>query len=546
MKQTLTVNLNGLVFHIDQDAYNTLNTYLEAVRKQIGSSEEEIMADVEARIAELLTDMLRHKGSQVVNNFMVGQVMEQLGRPEDFSTDDEQATEESLQTANNEKMRHRLYRDVDTSILGGVCSGIAAYLGWDVVWVRLLFVLCTFFWGVTIPIYLLIWLIAPAAETAAQRLEMRGEVASIENIKKEYAQVTQCAEEHQVAKRTRRVLMVILKIVIFAVLACLMIPLLGLVVAFVAVCFAMLTAMLALPFGLRDTAADVVPVLFGHTWCAVLAAVFLLLVLGIPLFVGIYWIVKYIKTHQHPSAKFWIISLVLWLCSSIGLGATAVYAGRHWSDVSLTEIDEPDMIVCDKSVPVQPFTKIHIQGAVCLQVAQADTFSVCLQEEAVTPIYTNFEDGTLVVRVAEAQGDAPRLRVTLPQLESCYVEGAAQISTDGKVTSDHIRFVVEGAAAINAELDVEALSVAMDGAAVCQFKGAAKHFDLSQEGMSVVNATELVADTVNVSCEGMSVAKVMCRKRLRAEADGTSRISYSGNPTECKVSEEGMASVKPM
>lgn len=551
MKPTLTINLNGLVFHVDEDACQTLGDYLDAVRRQIGDTEdnEEIMLDVEARIAELFTDMLQHKGMQVVNGFMVRQVMEQLGRPEDFSSSEEEGGAEMPQPeAGAAPRRHRLYRDVDNSILGGVCSGLAAYLGWDVVWIRLLFVLCTFLWGAAIPVYLLVWLVAPAAQTAAQRLEMRGEVASVENIRKEYEKASQYVGEHQVANRARRVLGVVLKIILFAVLACVAVPLLGMLVAVVAVLFAMSMAMLSLPFGMFEA----VPALadfsafFGHPWMAVVAAVLLLFVLGIPLFIAVYWLVKYVRKRQHPSSLFWIVTLSLWLLSSVGLGVLALHVGRHWSDVSVPESFEPDWTSCSSRLAVQPFTGIRIMGAVRLQVSQADTCSVFVGDGDLVGLTTNVENGTLVVKTVESLTSVPSLRVTLPEWKECSVEGAAQVLTDGTVHSDRLCISVEGAAALNVDLDVKVLSVSVEGAAVCELSGKAGLFQLSQEGMAVTHAVNLVADVVDVSCDGMSAAEVMCTQKLTAEADDMSKIAYSGNPADCNVRAESMATVKPM
>ncbi|HCS87232.1 MAG TPA: hypothetical protein DIW30_02015 [Bacteroidales bacterium] len=551
MKPTLTINLNGLVFHIDEDAYRTLNDYLDAVRRQVGGTEdtEEIMLDVEARIAELFADMLQHKGMQVVNSFMVRQVMEQLGRPEDFSSSEENTDAGMTQPkTNNAPQRHRLYRDVDNAILGGVCSGLAAYLGWDVVWIRLLFVLCTFLWGAAIPVYLLVWLIAPAAQTAAQRLEMRGEVASVENIKREYEKAAKYAEEHQVANRARRAFGIFLKIILFAVLACVAIPLLGVVVAVVAVLFAMCMAMLSLPFGMFDAVpafADF-PAFFMHPWMAVVAVLLLLLALGIPLFIAIYWLVKYAKKRQHPSSLFWIVTLSLWLLSSVGLGILAVYAGKSWRNIPVPESFESDWMSCNNAVTVQPFTKIKVMGAACLQVSQADSCSVLVSDKAPALLTTRVENETLFVETVENINSAPSLRITLPEWQECSVEGAAQILTDGTIHSDKLHISVEGAATLDADLDVKNLSMSVEGAAVSKLVGKAKSFRLSQDGMAVTHAASLVADVVNVSCDGMSVAEVLCTQKLIAEADGMSKILYSGSPADCNVTKDGMATIKPM
>lgn len=550
MKPTSTINLNGLVFYIDDDAYQTLHTYLNNVRKQIGDSDdnEEIMHDVEARIAELFTDMLKHKGIQVINNFMVGQVMEQLGKPEDFAQENETVSSDNPETDNKNtddlpKRRHRLYLDPDNALLAGVCSGIAAYLGWDVVWVRLLFVLCTFLWGITIPIYLLIWIIAPAARTAAQRLEMRGEIASIDNIKKEYERAAQYAEEHQVAARTKSVFRTFLRILLFIVGICVLLPLLGFIALMLFILFfagiAMFEGLFTVPSEVIGWLPDLTcnPVLLSHPGLLILTAFLLLLFCAIPLFIGIYWLVKYIRTHRHPSSLFWIITLVLWFASLIGLAAVTIHLGKHLATDCLPGIvqqAEPDFANCTDTVSVMPFTAIEIEGAVNLQIAQADTHSICIPSSAIPTVSANVEDGVLYL-YGLSDHDMPSVRVTLPQWNACSIEGMSKIYTDGIIETDNLHISIEGASSLDAHLDVRVLHLAIEGIGHCRLQGNADTFHLSQEGASVVDAKDLVARLVNISCEGAASAEINCTQQLTAEAEGMSKIVYWGNPATCTI-----------
>ena len=94
MKKTLTINLNGIVFHIDEDAYQILQNYLNEVDKQFHSEEDrEILKDIEARIAELFSEKLQN-GKNVIEEVDVKEVMEVLGHPDQFAGEDEEKTTE--------------------------------------------------------------------------------------------------------------------------------------------------------------------------------------------------------------------------------------------------------------------------------------------------------------------------------------------------------------------------------------------------------------------------------------------------------------------
>ncbi|WP_308756698.1 PspC domain-containing protein [uncultured Bacteroides sp.] len=199
MKKTLTVNLGGTVFHIDEDAYRLLDNYLSNLkihfRKEPGA--DEIIDDIERRISELFTEKLA-AGLQVITITDVEEVIARMGKPEDMETDNDNGASSANNTYNgygagarsnnpdaSHTTRRRLYRNPDDKLLGGVISGMAAYLGWDVTLLRLLLLvvlICGV--GTLIPVYIVCWLVIPEAHTAAEKLSMRGEAVTVENIGK--------------------------------------------------------------------------------------------------------------------------------------------------------------------------------------------------------------------------------------------------------------------------------------------------------------------------------------------------------------------------
>lgn len=191
MKTTITINLGGIVFHIDDDAYEILHTYLIAIERQFTSDDDrkEIMSDVEARLSELFTETLGQKRDVIMKDD-VSRVVGIMGEPEDFM--DEETKKETVGSSGREykrksmnyKTSKRLFRDPDNRILGGVCGGLGNYFNIDPIVFRIIFILVALGMGFGLIIYIILWIAIPEALTTAQKLEMRGEPVTLENIKK--------------------------------------------------------------------------------------------------------------------------------------------------------------------------------------------------------------------------------------------------------------------------------------------------------------------------------------------------------------------------
>ena len=184
MKKTLTVNINGIVFHIDEDAYDKLSRYLNRIRRHFSTDEgcDEIIAGIESRIAEMFQERIS-SNKQVVTFEDVKEVIRQLGEPEQISGEEEPREQPPDYEYIKEKAPKRLFRDPDDKYIGGVCSGLGAYFQVDPIWMRLLF-LVAIFAGFGIILYLILWIIVPKARSATDKLEMRGERVNLSSIEK--------------------------------------------------------------------------------------------------------------------------------------------------------------------------------------------------------------------------------------------------------------------------------------------------------------------------------------------------------------------------
>lgn len=186
MNKTTSINLGGFFFHIDEDAYQKLTRYFDAVKRSLSiEGRDEIINDIESRIAELFQERIKTE-TQVIRIKEIDEVIAIMGQPEDYMIDNEETNYSSGTKSNfsNTKTR-RLYRDRDNAIFGGVASGFSHYFNIDPLWIRILFIISPFIsFGTSLVIYLILWILIPEALTTSQKLEMKGEPINISNIEK--------------------------------------------------------------------------------------------------------------------------------------------------------------------------------------------------------------------------------------------------------------------------------------------------------------------------------------------------------------------------
>lgn len=356
MKKTLTVNLNGIVFHIDEDAYQLLDSYLTNLRIHFSREEgsDEIMSDFEARISELLNERIR-LGFNVITIEHVEEVIQRMGKPEELFAGEEKnagsefsATTEPTAGASDRKFRKRLMRDPDDKMLGGVASGLAAYFGIDTTLLRLVMILLLIV-SMTVPvtiIYIVLWLVLPLARTATDRLVMRGEPVNLENIGRTVTDGFEKASDDMRAYiRTNAPRTQFQKIADFIVsffaavfkvgavlLAILLIP------VFIFVLFILLIVVFALIVGGWSAVFSYLPIDSDMyfvsempNYMAVWGSISGILLLGIPLMALLYRLFRRsLNLGPMAGAVKWILLLV-WLASLVGVCAIGVWALKEYS-----------------------------------------------------------------------------------------------------------------------------------------------------------------------------------------------------------------------
>lgn len=178
MKKNISINISGIIFHIEEDGYEVLKKYLDSINKYFSSFEDssEILSDIESRIAEIFLGKLS-EGKQVITFEDVNSLVQTMGSVSDFKAAEEQEFQQTSQQAEPQPQGERrqsgqtytpprqLHRDQARKILGGVCAGLGNYFNIDAVWVRLFFALLTFAWGFGLLVYVIMWIAIPGSYT---------------------------------------------------------------------------------------------------------------------------------------------------------------------------------------------------------------------------------------------------------------------------------------------------------------------------------------------------------------------------------------------
>ena len=365
MNRTITMNLGGIIFHIEEDAYNKLNNYLSTIKGYFKNSEgcDEIMSDIEARIAE----MLQGKVSNIKQAILMGDVESMIaimGKPEDFAGESEntksdanthQEAGENKDSYTNNK-RRRVFRDPDDKILGGVCSGVASYFDIDPIWLRAAFAISFFVFGSGLLLYIILCIIIPKAKTTAEKLEMRGEKVDINNIGKAVneefeefkTRVKDFGNEVKSPENKKRIRSSVQKVVdFFGELFQTILKVLGKGVAFflIFIGIILIVGLLATVFGWGTIS------IFGTQGAAVhfslyqlgaavlhndfpiqLVVIGLILFLGIPLVSLIYGGIKYLFGIKQQNKIVKYTANILWLCGLVLVIYVGLQLGSDFSE----------------------------------------------------------------------------------------------------------------------------------------------------------------------------------------------------------------------
>ena len=195
MNKTISISLAGFSFIIEEQAYEKLNAYLQALRNSLEKDEaDEVMYDIEIRIAEIFRENLDKR--EVVNSDDVEKVIAQLGTPEAIEGQSEENAEQEIP---QEKTKKELFRDMKRGKIAGVCAGLAQYFGMDISLMRIIWILVFIFTVgfVSVVAYVILWVVLPEAETASDFLKMQGKPINFDSLKEAGQRVSSFYNENK-------------------------------------------------------------------------------------------------------------------------------------------------------------------------------------------------------------------------------------------------------------------------------------------------------------------------------------------------------------
>ena len=182
MKKTIIINIGNTIIHIEEDGYELLTAYLNEIKQHFAKNADdfEIVTDIENRIAEMFAEMLQTGQVQVITLNNVESVIAQMGRVQDFQTEDDEPIERVYPNFK------KLFRDTDDAVLAGVCAGLGHYLNIEARWVRIIALATIFLGGAGILAYIILWIAIPRAITRSEKMEMKGESTDLNGYKRNF------------------------------------------------------------------------------------------------------------------------------------------------------------------------------------------------------------------------------------------------------------------------------------------------------------------------------------------------------------------------
>ncbi|MDL2243336.1 DUF2807 domain-containing protein [Bacteroidales bacterium OttesenSCG-928-J19] len=559
MKKTVTVNLNGRVFTMDEDAYLLLDKYLDNLRIHFQKEEDpkEIIADFEARIEELLSEKLQDR-KQIITIADVEEVISLMGNPSDFSTIEDEDNTSHKERDPQVEAKKKLFRNPDDKMLSGLCSGVAAFVGCDAWIIRvlalLLLIVSSGSFGI---VYIILWLLIPQAHTAEEKLQMKGKPITVENIGKVVSSGTEVIEQNKgCLNGMLNFFVVLMKICLIGLGILIGLPL---VIALITLLIVLFATLFGVGSGLFLT-----PFTDWGIWAdePVLAIVSLLFVILIPSVVIIYSIVAAIAKFKplHGGIKWgifivWVIALVVFLTSGFRVEKDSWWYlfDEDWRNA---ELIEGNHIPADTLISLPLIKSIELDGRLNghLQIEQRKGEESCLfissDSNLLELIGTRIDDDNeLEIRPRGnyrfGKEDKIKLVLQTPDLDEIEAEGRNHIELVGPFHSDFLKIEINGSGTINADsLYLKRLHAHCNGNGEMKLGGKTEFTKINSNGSNNIRAISLESNTVSVQIKGEANVDCDPRQYLDAEIIGKGKIRYKGNTINKRTRIIGSGSIK--
>ncbi len=594
MNKTVTVNLSGIVFTLDENAYESLNKYLDAIKSHFKATENgsEIVADIESSIAEKLGEKI-NKNKQVVTKGDIDELIKIMGTVDDIIREDTRSEagegEEDGKPRQDKSGRkeyqtgRRLYRNPDDVVIAGVCSGLAAFFGIDPVIVRLLFAISVFFGGAGVIIYIVLWVVMPEAKTGAQKLEMQGDAVTLEKLEQAAKEKSSRIRKMDVSG-VRRFISLPFRFLgaLFRVFGRVARKFAWVVAAIVG-----LAIMIGTIFAMTATGLTAATLIFNldspyiHSDIPLaemvqsvpefyLGVISLFIVIFVPLvFILLLGSALVSRKNTFRAASnsvligIWMIAVIVF--GVVALDTAPVIQGR------IDEYRETNPVV--REFDYSDFDKVLVMDGHRATITPGDEYRISARgrEADIEKLRLSVADRRLTIDQARPNGiclfcfggSGVEFDITMPELIEITAPGASRVTAQG-FEGDELNLEIYGASnadfegnykTINsrlsggARLDLSASTTAItietSGAPRINLSGTGKDLEAELFGVTKLNGFEFIAENADIMADGASQAELSVTGLLKAEADGAAKIYYRGDPAVNYIT-DGVGEVRKM
>jgi phage shock protein PspC (stress-responsive transcriptional regulator) len=553
MQKTISISLGRMHFYVEEDAYARLSAYLESVKVKFAGypDGEEIVSDIENRIAEHFLASRGEDRERVIRLSEVQSLITSMGEPEEMEGGPKPAAASATETPSK-----RLYRNTDDAIIAGVASGIAGYLGLEPVVIRLLFIAFTVMNGFGILLYLILWVVLPEAKTATEKLEMKGKAVTLESVDRLMKQAAGKVKGpngfSKVVRGVARFLETFFR-KLFPVLGKIFGVILGLVAA---VALFALTMSFALALtNIRSPYVDfpLAESLHGPLLYALLTSGFFTIVVPL-LFLGS--LAAFLVRGRTGRKNKWALGLLgLWFVSAITLGVSVTKAMPLYSEYIRTN---PAYRTEVRSYDLKDFTAVQAHNGLSLEVRQGSEFrveaearvrdldSLALQSVSGTlsAARGRNHEGSRICIFCDSRGRVA-LRITAPRIERIEGQNAVYVHAEG-IGGESFRLVLRNGS--NADITLgtttQAIEVTLENAAGAELAGRAVMATYVLRNGVHLEAEGLEVDRIEIDASNATHARVNAGEEIKGSIANGSSLFYIGSP-RVTVSTRNASQVEP-
>jgi phage shock protein PspC (stress-responsive transcriptional regulator) len=555
MKKTLSVTLGGRAYLIEENAYHILDTYLTRLKQHFvhDPSAGELMDDIEASMAEKFAEQLERQKQDVVTELDVQEVIAVMGQVEEIEQEQSSTAPQGTEDTKDEAVSKRLYRNEDDMVIAGVCSGLAAYLGIEPVFIRALFVLLFFANGVGLLTYLILWVAVPRAETSIQKLEMRGKSANlseIEELVKQKAQLVTQEGRAAVGRFTQghasffHKLLNIPVIIVGAVW--------GFILRVAHLVGPIVRVLISLPFIVGSALAMVATFIASSTllfqlYSPVLMTdlplqefarspwyyagiigltVAILIPLMIAMMIGIRFLTR--KNHLRTATVFTLAGI--WMIAATTIGVTAIRLGPE-IQARIQQVEQEQMVT--RRYEPAAFHNIVLTGNERITIRPGDAYAIKLtgMKTSLESMEVTSEADRLTLRKTDqARGfclfclhKPIEGEITLPALNTLTIGGTSRGTLQG-FTND-VSLHIQDAGLLTAQLLGQHVTATVQDVARLNLSGQALSLMIQTEGAARVNADPLRVERLELKQTDVSAISLEgTAERLRAVVTDAARL----------------------